>query len=217
MLVALPLSPASAADNELTAEEKQAGWQLLFNGQDLTGWKCNNGKPIATKVEDGALVPFKSGGYLIVYDKPFGDFILRCDVKMSQPHCNSGIFFRVGDLNNPVYTGFEMQVQTGDGTGYHDFGAIYDIQNTTKNATKGPGEWNAVEIKCQGPHVSILVNGDPVAKLNCDDLDKPGQRADGSPHKFKIAVKDFPRTGYLGFQDHGQKVWYKNVRLLELE
>jgi hypothetical protein len=56
-----------------------------------------------------------------------------------------------------------------------------------------------------------------VARLNCDDYDKPGLRPDGSKHKFELAVKDFPRRGYLGFQDHGHKVWYKNVKLLELK
>ena len=53
---------ALAADNQLSEQEKEAGWQLLFNGRDHTGWKCNNGKPIATPVENGAIVPFKSGG-----------------------------------------------------------------------------------------------------------------------------------------------------------
>ena len=52
---------ASGDDNVLTAEEKKEGWQLLFNGSDLTGWKCNNGKPIAAPIENGALVPYKSG------------------------------------------------------------------------------------------------------------------------------------------------------------
>jgi len=42
--------------------EKAGGWQLLFNGKDLDGWQCNNGKPIATPVEDGCLVPFNAGG-----------------------------------------------------------------------------------------------------------------------------------------------------------
>ena len=85
-----------AADNELTPEEKTEGWQLLFNGRDHTGWICNTGKPIATPVDDGCLLPYKSGGYIIMYDKKFGDFILKCDVKMGDKDCNSGIFFRVG-------------------------------------------------------------------------------------------------------------------------
>ena len=207
--------PALAADNELSEDERAAGWQLLFNGQDHTGWKCNNGKPVATPVEDGALVPYKSGGYLIVYEKPFGDFELQCDVKMSVEECNSGIFFRVSDLKKPVYTGFEAQVYQG-GTGYHDFGAIYDLVRATKDVVKPVGQWNHVLIRCRGPVVEIEVNGEQVAAMNCDDFDKAGLRPDGTKHKFGGAIKEFERSGYLGFQDHGHKVWYKNVKLREL-
>lgn len=209
-------SPASAADNELTSEEKAAGWKLLFNGQDNTGWECNNGKPVATPVEDGSLVPYKSGGYLIVYKQPFGDFKLQCDVKMHDEKTNSGIFLRVGDLKNPVFTGLEIQVGAG-GTGMHDFGAIYDLVGAKKNVAKGPGEWNHVEITCQGPTVAVSVNGEETAKMNADEFKEPGLRPDGSKHKFKVAIKDLPRSGYFGFQDHGHPVWFKNVKLLELK
>jgi len=212
---------AFAADNQLTDKEKAQGWQLLFNGKDYTGWKCNNGKKIASAVEDGTMVPFKSGGYLIVHEKKFGDFILKCDVKMPE-HCNSGIFFRVEDLGDVVNKGFEIQVATGKGTGMHDFGAIYDLAPLSKNASKGANVWNAVEITCKGPDIGVKVNGEPVCRINCDDFDKPGLRPDGTKHKFKTreggrAVKDFARAGYVGLQDHGHKVWYKNVKILELK
>ena len=204
-----------AVDNELSPEEKAAGWQLLFNGRDLDNWENNNGKPITTPVEDGCLIPHKAGGYVIVYNKPFGDFHFQCDVKQSSEKCNSGIFLRVGDLLKPVYTGLEIQIYNG-GTGLHNFGAIYDLVPPSKNVVKPVGEWNHVEITCRGPNVEVAVNGETIAKLNCDELDQPGLRADGTKHKFKVAVKDLPRRGYLGFQDHGNKVWYKNVKLLEL-
>ena len=202
-------------DNRLTQQEKADGWQLLFNGRDYTGWKCNNGRKIASPIEHGSLVPHKSGGYLIVYNKPFGDFILKCDVKMG-PQCNSGVFFRVGKLLDPVQSGFEMQVLTGKGTGYHDFGAIYDLVKPSKNASRGPGKWNHIAITCKGPHITVAVNGETVARMNCDEFTTPGKRPDGTPNKFHKAVKNFPRTGYLGFQDHGHKVWFKNVKLLDL-
>jgi len=213
--------PALAADNQLTGEEKTQGWQLLFNGKDYTGWKCNNGKEIASPIEDGAMVPFKSGGYLIVHEKKFGDFILKCDVKMPQ-HCNSGVFFRIEDLGNVVHTGFEMQVLTGSGTGMHDFGAIYDLAPLSENASKGANVWNSVEIKCKGADISVKVNGRQVCQMNCDEFDKPGLRPDGTKHKFRTrsgprAIKDFARSGYIGLQDHGHKVWYKNVKILELD
>ncbi len=211
-----------AADNELSDEERKSGWQLLFNGEDLTGWKCNNDKPIATAVEKSSLVPYKSGGYIIIHEKKFDNFILKCDVRWEDPRCNSGIFFRVEDPMNPVHTGFEVQVMSGDNVGKHQFGAIYDLSATTKNAGNETGEWNAVEIRCYAPYINVTLNGELVAAMNCDEFDKPGVCPDGEKHKFKLGgeprvVKDFAREGYLGFQDHGHKVWYKNVKLLELE
>ena len=73
-LVAACVVVPTFADNQLTEEEKKAGWKLLFNGKDLSGWKCNNGKEIATPVEQGSLVPYKSGGYIIVHKQPFENF-----------------------------------------------------------------------------------------------------------------------------------------------
>ena len=217
----LHASSAVAGDNELSDNEKREGWQLLFNGRDVTGWMCNNGKPIAAPVEDGSLVPYKSGGYIIIHEKTFADFVLRCDVRWEDPRCNSGIFFRVEDPKNPVHTGFEIQVMSGDKTGKHDFGAIYDLAATTKNTGKETGQWNTVEVRCYGPYIGVKVNGKAVASMNCDEFAQPGLCPDGKSHKFKLdgkprAVKDFARAGYLGFQDHGHKVWYKNVKLLEL-
>ena len=207
---------ATAAENELTEAEKKAGWKLLFNGKDATGWICNNGKaPAKTVIEDGTLMPYKSGGYVLMHNKPYGDFILKCDVKMPA-RCNSGIFFRVGNKKNPVQTGFEIQVMNSKGKGMHDFGSIYDLVAPSKNNLKPTGEWNAVEIKCVGPHISVKVNGEVVAKMNCDEWTEPGKRLDGSKHKFRNAIKNFPRKGHLGFQDHGAKVWYRNVKVLEL-
>lgn len=208
----------TAADNELTSEEKAEGWQLLFNGKDHTGWTCNTGKPIQTPVEDGCLLPYKSGGYLVIYEKPFGDFVLQCDVKMDKESCNSGIFFRIGSPRNPVYTGMEIQIEensSGDNP-YHAFGAIYDLVPAAKDATKEPGEWNHVQLTCQGPHITVEVNGEVVAKMNCDEFDQRGLRPDGTKHKFLRAAKDFPRSGHLGFQDHGHPVWIKNVKLKEI-
>jgi len=222
-LVCLSASSAAilAADNQLTDQEKKDGWILLFNGRDYTGWRCNNGKQVASEVVDGCMQPYKSGGYVMIHERQFGDFILKCDVKMPQ-HCNSGIFFRVEDPRNPVHTGFEVQVATGQGTSCHDFGAIYDLVPLKKNASKGPNEWNSVEIKCQGPNVSVKLNGELVCEMDADEFDEPGERAIPGNHKYQLngqrrAIKDFARKGYLGFQDHGHPVWYKNVKVLVLD
>lgn len=222
LAVLLVAGVSVAEDNQLTDSEKAEGWQLLFNGKDLTGWRCNNDKPIATKIEDGCLVPYQSGGYLIIHEKRFGDFILKCDVRWEDPRCNSGIFFRVEKPRDPINTGFEAQVMAGDGKGKHDMGAVYDLVAPSQSASLGTGKWNTFEIKCDGPNVHVQLNGKPVSSIDCDTFDKPGFCPDGQAHKFKLngkprAVKDFSREGYLGFQDHGHKVWYKNVKLLPLK
>ena len=202
--------------NFLTEEEKKQGWQLLFDGKELTNWKNNSGKPVMIKAENGTINPHKSGGYIFVYDKPFGDFILKCDVKFGM-ECNSGIFLRIGNLPDPVQTGIEIQVHSGYEVEKHQMGAIYGLVTPTKNTSYGPGLWNHFEITCKGPEISVKLNGEEVCKMNCDEFTTPGKSLDGSKNKFKKALKDFPRSGYLGFQDHGHNVWYRNVKVLELE
>lgn len=216
LIPALPAGSARAADNELSASEKAAGWVLLFDGKSTKGWKNNDEKPVAAKIEEGAINAHGAGGYVLVYDRQFGDFELSCDVKMDRPTCNSGIFFRIGDLKDPVQTGFEAQVVSDEKPDVHGFGALYDLVAPVKNAARGPGKWDTVVVRCQGPHISITVNGAKVASLDCDAWTEPGKRLDGTSHKFAKSIKDFPRKGYLGVQDHGDRVWYKNIKLREL-
>lgn len=226
-LLTLALSaPLFAADNQLTDKEKEEGWILLFNGKDYTDWKCNNGKKVKSKIEFDAMQPHKSGGHLVVYKKPFGDFHMKFDVKVDKKNkkghpANSGLFFRIEDLKNPIHTSLELQILGGGSTGIHSFGSIYDIAPSTKNPTKGDGEWDQVELLCVGPKIVVKINDKVVCQMDCDELDEPGERIGDGKHKFKLdgkprAVKDFARTGYLGFQDHGDKIWVKNVKLLPL-
>ena len=216
LVIVMFASVARAADNELTPLEAAAGWKLLFNGRDLTGWKNNDDKPVAAKIEDGAINVHGTGGYLLVYDQPLGDFVFKCDVKMSQPECNSGVFLRTSDLADPVESGLEVQIFSGEADALHDFGAIYDLVAASSDATLGPDQWDTLEIRCEGPQVSVKVNGLEVVAMNCDEWTQPGRRPDGTQHKFSRAIKDFARRGYLGLQDHGHDVWFKNIKLLEL-
>jgi 3-keto-disaccharide hydrolase len=215
-LGATAIQPVFAADNALSDSEKTDGWMLLFDGTSLKSWKNNNDQPVRARIDDGAINPYRSGGYLLVHEKPIGDFVLKCDVKMSQPDCNSGVFVRTGDLNDPVYSGLEVQVSSSTKPGRNNFGSIYDLVAPSKDATNGPGEWDTIEIRCEGPHVTASVNGEEVATINCDEWDQPGKRPDGSTHKFGKAIKDFPREGYIGLQDHGHDVWFKNIKIKPL-
>ena len=127
-----------------------------------------------------------------------------------------GIFVRIGDLSEPVQSGLEVQIVTDKKPDLHGFGAIYDLVAPSKNATHGAGKWDAVEVRCQGPKISVTVNGEKVTSINCDQWREPGKRLDGTTNKFKQAIRDFPRKGYVGLQDHGYNVWFKNIKLKEL-
>ncbi|MDR1780021.1 MAG: DUF1080 domain-containing protein [Tannerella sp.] len=208
-----------AQDNQLTDAEKKAGWILLFNGKNYDGWINNDGNPVAAKVEDGAMQTYKCGGYILTYNKPFGNFILKCDVKQDT-ECNSGIFLRMSDLKDPVNTGFEIQVATETG-GVHGHGALYDVRAPLANPGKGAGNWDHFEIRFVNARLIVLLNETKIVDINLDEYSEPGKRDIEGNHKFELngkprALRDFSHEGYIGFQDHDHKCWYKNVKLLPL-
>jgi Domain of Unknown Function (DUF1080) len=135
---------------------------------------------------------------------------------MDQPFCNSGVFVRTGDLANPVQSGIEVQIVTDKNPDLHGFGALYDLVPPAKFAALGPGKWDAVEIRCEGPRIDVTINGEQVSTINCDEWREPGKRPDGTSDKFKKAIKDFPRKGFIGLQDHGYNAWFRNIKLREL-
>ena len=221
LLAAIAIAPgAFALDNALTPEEEKDGWILLFDGKTLDGWKTNTLKPSKRPVEDGCINPHKCGGYMLIHEKEWSDFVLAVDFKICK-ECNSGVFFRTFPLKpkpkkSVAYNGIEMQIVDSTGTGFHDTGAIYDMVKITKNTMKPVGEWNHAEITCNDNIIEIAVNGEKVAAMDCDEWTEPNKRPDGEKHKFATAYKDHPRHGYIGLQDHGHDVWFKNVKIKPL-
>ena len=85
------------ADNALSAEEKKDGWLLLFDGKSLDGWQTSSGQPSKVPVEDGCINPHGSGGYMMIHQKTWANFVLSLDFKISKG-CNSGVFIRTYPL-----------------------------------------------------------------------------------------------------------------------
>jgi len=213
-------SRLAAADNQLTNDEKKAGWVLLFDGTSLAGWTTSTQEPSKTDVEDGALNPHKCGGYMLIHEKTWENFQLALDFKLSKG-CNSGIFIRTFPLKprpgkDVGFNGIEVALDDTTGTGYHDTGAIYDLVKPKRNAMKPIGEWNHAVLTCDKNWITIEINGEEVSKMDLDQYTEPNRRPDGSQHKFDVAYKDHPRRGYIGLQDHGSPCWFKNIKLREL-
>ncbi len=202
------------------SEELSADWITLFDGKSLDGWITSGQKPSLVPVEDGAINPHGCGDYMMIHNSIWSDFVLSLDFKISQK-CNSGIFVRTYPLDvlpgwDVGYNGIEMAIDDTATAGFVDTGALYDLSKPSRNAMKPVGEWNHVEITCDGPMISIVLNGEKVNSINLDEWTEPGKRPDGTEHKFGKAMADHPRKGYIGLQDHGSPCWYRNIRIRPL-
>lgn len=221
LLLTLFAIVVQAADNVLTDAERTDGWRLLFDGTTLDGWMTSDGKPSERPVEDNAINPHRCGGYMLVYHEPQEDFTFRCDFKLS-PKCNSGVFVRTSSLEprpgkDIGFNGIEIALDDTQGNGLHDTGAVYDLSAPTKNAMRSAGEWNTLEITCEGHVIDVTVNGAPVNHVDLAQFTEANRRPDGTEHKFDVVYRDHPLRGFIGLQDHGADCWFKNIKLKPLE
>lgn len=209
---------AQTPDNTLTPAEKALGYKLLFDGKTLSGWKCTDPNSKGWEVVDGAIFyNVKGGGYLATNER-YGNFELKIDFKVDHG-TNSGIFFRWDDLRDPVQTGIEMQIYDSAGVknpSRHDCGAIYDVLAPSENAMKPAMEWNSVLLRCRNNIISVTMNGKRIINMDLDKWTEPHRNPDGSGNKFRAAYKDMPREGHIGLQEHGGKLWFKNIKIRRL-
>lgn len=209
--------PARAEDNALTDQEKAQGWKLLFDGKTLDGWKVL-GRSEGWAVEDGAITCMVKGGNYLRTVEQYGNFVLSLDFKIA-PRCNSGIRLRSVDPNNDKTRGLEIQILDSYGKakpGRGDCGAIYDCLAPSKNMCKKAGEWNTYVITCKGHQITVELNGEKICDMDENQWSVAHQNPDGTKNKFPTAPKEMAMKGYLALQDHGGRVWFKNVKVLPL-
>ena len=207
--------------------------QTLFSGTDFNAFELSPG---SWELEsDGSMVcrmekikdkkgveRIRGMGYIWTKAK-FDDFKLEVEYKLSEG-ANSGIFYRT-NKNDPVQGGFEIQLM--DNTGFQKKakkilpprklnGSFYDGVAPNGDYSKPVGQWNQAKLVCNGPIVSFDLNEKNAFRVNLNDWKEAGKNPDGSTNKFKTALKDLPRTGRIGFQNHGQVVWFRNIKIKEL-
>ena len=174
-------------------------------------------KPDTWAVGNGALA--RKGGGDIWTKEQYGNFILDLEFKVDKG-TNSGVFIRTGNPKDCVQTGIEIQIYDSygrDKPGKHDCGAVYDCLAPSKNTVKKSGEWNHMTIIAKGPMITVGMNGESIINMDVDKWIEPHKNPqDDSKNKFNNAIKDFPRVGHIGFQDHGKPVWYRNVTVTPL-
>lgn len=220
----------NAAQNTLSAKEKNNGWQLLFDGQTTNGWHTY-GKKTAGKIwkaDDGALhldaaskKTFTTEAGDLVSDNEFDNFDLQLDWKISK-NGNSGIITFVKEdakYKESYFTGPEMQVLDNDGHPdgkiyKHRAGDLYDLIPSLKEPVKPVGEWNHVEIISNNSKLDFYLNNEHIVSTTMWD-DNWRSMIAGS--KFK-AWPDFGtyKKGRIDLQDHGNDVWFRNIKIRKL-
>lgn len=219
--------------NTLTDQEKADGWQLLFDGKSLAGWHKYGGQPVgaAWMVKDSSIYLDASskedwqikGGGDIVTDDEYDNFHLKLEWKVDTG-ANSGVIIYIHEDSTkyrwPWETGPEMQVLDNERhpdakITKHRAGDLYDLISVSKETVKPALEWNQVEIKSLNGKLDLYLNGENVVSTTMWD-DAWKQLVAGS--KFKN-MPDFGKyqKGHLGLQDHGNNVWFRNIKIKKLQ
>ena len=223
LLLATAASVVSAASaNQLTDDEKSAGWKLLFDGTTPQGWHTFKKQSFPEKgwvVEDGWLHCLGKGGGDVISDAEYDDFELQWEWKLALAG-NSGVKYFVLESRSQVL-GHEYQMVDDErepgikkGNRKQFTAAFYDVLPPGPTHVKPPGEINTSRILVKGNHVEHWLNGEKVLEYECgSDVVKAAVAAS----KFKN-VEGFGNKvkAHLLLQDHHCEVWFQNVKLREL-
>jgi hypothetical protein len=226
--------------NSLTEAEKAEGWKLLFDGKSLTGWRGIGQEDIPKGhwvIEDGAIkkvaggeVPRQKdgqplqGGDLMTL-ATFANFELRLEWKIT-PGGNSGVKYNVSEQMSKTYApqgaaiGFEYQILDDDihpdakNGPNRTAAALYDLIAPKGKTLRPVGEFNEARIVFRGNHGEHWLNGVKVLEF---DLATSKMNELVAASKYR----DIPgfaekRSGHIVFQDHGDTVWFRNIRIREL-
>lgn len=224
----------AAAPNTLTPEEKEDGWVLLFDGKTSEGWRGYKKDyfPPGWEVVDGTLHCKGSGrgeagseeGGDIVYDKPFSNFDLKLEWKISEGG-NSGIFYLAQETKDAIWqTAPEMQVLDNERhpdaklgkDGNRQAGSLYDLIPAKPQNAKPAGEWNQVEILVYKGTVVHKMNGETVLEYHLWTPEWDSLVAHSKFPSYNPDWANVAKEGLIGLQDHGDDVWYRNIKIKEL-
>jgi hypothetical protein len=190
----------------LSTEEKTAGFKLLFNGKNLEGWEAGKN----WEVKDGVITRINGGGGLTYKaEKVPDDFELRFEWKIAEGS-NSGIYYRPGQYEYQILDNKKHP----DGKDPRTSAAsLYYCAGPIKDMTKPPGQWNEGRIVCKGTVIEHWLNGVKVVDF---DYTKP-ENAAAVERLLKRGGDVKARGAFLHLQDHGDPVWFRNIRLKTLE
>jgi HEAT repeat protein len=183
----------------------------LFNGENLDGWEVI-GDPESWGVENGILYTDGVGSGWLSTTSVYDDFIIELEYRVPVGG-NSGVFIRAPRDGNPAYQGLEIQILDDYAERYANLqpwqytGSIYDVLAPSKRVTKTAGEWQQMKIVADGPKIQVTLNGEMILSAN---LINHMEKADGHPGLVR-------RSGYIGLQNHSDRVDFRNILVKPVE
>ena len=195
------------------------GWQDLFDA-DLSSaiypkgiWTFNGDELTATEDQ-------------IIWTKDqYRDCIIDLEFKTG-PAANSGVFVYGSDLNNWIAKSVEVQILDDYDPKWASVpkswhcGGIFGRLAPTKSAVKNPGEWNRMTITCQGPIITVLLNGQQVTEMDMRKWTSVKKNPDGSktPPWLATPAAKLPTHGHIGLQGKhgGAPIYFRNLKVKTL-
>ena len=221
VLVFLATPLTAQEHNRLTAAERAAGWQLLFDGNSLEGWRGYNSEfmPTGWSVENGLLTRTGPGGDIIT-EQQFGDFELYLEWLVG-PGGNSGVLVRAVEGQEEVYHG-APEMQLLDDAGHPDgrspltsAGSNYGLHGAPRGIVKSAGEWNSSRIVVVNNQVEHWLNGDKVVEYELGSADWLRRVANSKFAQWPAYGR--ASRGHIGIQDHGDRVSFRNLKVREIK
>ena len=212
---------AQAAPNSLTAEEKAAGWKLLFDGKTTAGWRAYGADTMPTgwQVVDGSLTRVSRAADIITRDQ-YGDFELTLDWKL-QPGGNSGLFYRAVEGLEWIYHGAPEYALLDDAR-HNDgknpltsAGSVHSVYAPPRGVVKPAGEWNTSRVVAKGTHIEHWLNGQKVVEYEQGSADWAARVAKSKFAAWPMYGKAM--KGYIGLQEHGGRAEFRNIKIRELK
>lgn len=208
--VALVLAIAAAPALALTDCEKQEGFVALFDGTNMDSWVVK-GDP-AWSVQNGIMVCSGQGHGWLRSKGVYKDFTLRLEYRIANGG-NSGFFARATEDGDPAFTGMEVQIagDHGGAPSKHSTASVYDAIAPSANLSRPGGDWNSLEVTVVGAGVTVVFNGRTVVAADLSDKELNAPLSE--ERKFWNRAK----TGFVGVQNHGSKVEYRDIRIRSYE
>jgi hypothetical protein len=224
----------ASAPNTLAAEQKAAGWRLLWDGKTTTGWRSARRETFPEKgweIHDGQLCVNETGGQEsaaggdIITRQRFANFELLVDFKIT-PGANSGIkIFVDPTLNKGAGSSIGPEFQILDDLRHPDaklgrdgnrtMGSLYDLIPAPASKKVNPtGQWNTARIVSRGTHVEFYLNGEQTVQF---DRGSKAWRDVVAISKYKVWPNFGEQpTGHILLQDHGNRVAFRNILIRDL-